>query len=116
MNEFQNHYERAMVLYRQKRYSLAVKEFGLAIADDPQNSLAHAMLGLALSYQGWFLKAKKEVEEAIRVAPDAAYPHYALSVVLSGGFTFDKSRRENLPFEIERLIQNGSSVARNPGR
>jgi tetratricopeptide (TPR) repeat protein len=99
-----------MVLYEQSRYSQAEKEFGLAIVNDPQNPDAHAMLGMALYHQGYFLKAKKEAEEAIRLAPDAAYPHYALSVILRLGFTFDKSYREDLPLEIQRLSQNGSSM------
>jgi tetratricopeptide (TPR) repeat protein len=110
MNEFQNHYSRGMVLYEQSRYEQAEKEFGLAIATDPQNSSAHAMLGMALYHQGYLLKAKKEAEEAIRLAPDAAFSHYALSIILRLGFTFDKSNREDLPLEIQRLTQNGSSM------
>lgn len=110
MDEFENHYSRGLVLYEQKRYELAEKEFGQAITFNPQSSAAHAMVGMSLARLGYFLRSKQEVEEAIRLAPDAAYPHYALSYVLGAGFTFDKSRQENLPFEVPRLVQNGSSV------
>jgi tetratricopeptide (TPR) repeat protein len=110
MDQFQNHYSRGLVLYGQKRYDLAEKEFGSALTCDSQNSGAHAMLGMTLCHQGYFLRAKKEAEEAIRLAPDNGYPHYALSVILGLGFTYGKSLEEDLPFEIPRLMQNGSSV------
>ena len=68
------HFQRASMLMEQARYSLAEDELRQALAQDPDDGMAHAMLALCLSYQEKFNDAQQEVETAIHLIPDQPFP------------------------------------------
>jgi tetratricopeptide (TPR) repeat protein len=104
-----SHLQRAEVLYDQARYDLAENELRQALAIDSDNPIAHSLLALCYHFGGWFLKSKREAEEAVRLAPDRAHGHYVLSVVLGAAFTLEESR-EGLLLDVPRSTLNGSYV------
>lgn len=72
------HRERGWLLARQGRPEMAEREYRLALADDPGDAAAHAMLALLLAEQdGRRDEALREAREAIGLAPDETLPHYA---------------------------------------
>ena len=74
--------ERAQLLYAQSRYDLAADELRQALAADPHDSYAHALLGLCLTEREQFQEATDETRQAIHLAPDNPFAHYALAHVL----------------------------------
>lgn len=73
---------RALMLFETDRYELAAEEFRKALADDPEDAVAHAMLGLCLIEGKQYKPATEHVERAIHLAPDMALGHSARSRVL----------------------------------
>lgn len=73
---------RIELLLGQQRYDLAEQEIGRTLAEQPDNGMLHAQLGLCQ----WQLKrpdeAKESFAEAIRLSPDHPYPHYLLGHLL----------------------------------
>ncbi len=116
MSQFEQSYSRGHLLYGNRRFALAEKEFRQSLILDPDNPAAHAMLALCLGSLGRFPQAKAEAEESIRLGPDQAFCHYTLSVVLSRGFNFERTKLDDLklddriPFEVQKLVHNGSSL------
>ena len=53
-----------------------------ALAEQPHDPQAHALLGLCLAKQEKLPEAQAEVEQAITLAPDWDHAHYCRSVVL----------------------------------
>ena len=86
------HYQRASMLMEQARYALAEDELRQALAQDPDDGMIHAMLGLCLSYQEKFNEAQQEVESAIHLAPDQPFPYYAYASVLLGRNDFKNAK------------------------
>ena len=76
-----NHFERGRLLYKQRNYKLAEKEFREALGQEPGDSASHAMLALTLSVSGKPDEALKHAKEAVGLAPDSDYNHYALAIV-----------------------------------
>lgn len=76
-----DHLERGSILYDSRRFKLAEDEFRLAVAENPNDSYAHGMLGLALAGQKRFDEAIKEAKECINLEPDSSWNHYAISFV-----------------------------------
>jgi tetratricopeptide (TPR) repeat protein len=74
--------QRALLLYDQSRHLLAEAELRQALADDPHESFAHALLGLCLANREQFGPATEEAQQAIHLAPDSAFAHYALASIL----------------------------------
>lgn len=74
--------ERGLLLLQQRRYPLAEAEFRQALAQNPQDAHAHAMLALTLCNLEKFDAATQSAQEAIGLAPDYPFAHYALAVVL----------------------------------
>ena len=74
---------RGLQLLAQSRYELAEQEFEQVLADDPDNSFAHGMLGICLAKRGSFQDASREVELAISLDPELPFAFYAQSVVLA---------------------------------
>ncbi|MEO3874395.1 tetratricopeptide repeat protein [Nonomuraea sp. B12E4] len=72
---------RAGTLLRMERLADAERELRGLLAVQPEHVTAHAMLALALVWQGRPVKAVSESQEAIRLAPDHPYPHYVAGVV-----------------------------------
>jgi tetratricopeptide (TPR) repeat protein len=87
------HLGRAHVLLEQHRYDLAEKELRQAIARDPGDAVAHALLGVALSHQEDAQQAIECCRQAIGLAPDSAYCHYALAAVLHDHKRYEESRQ-----------------------
>src|SRR4051812_34473315 len=74
--------ERARVLFRQVRYDLAEGELLRELAANPYNPLAHALLGLCRGRLHRHEEAVQSCREAVRLAPECAYVHYALAYSL----------------------------------
>jgi tetratricopeptide (TPR) repeat protein len=70
------HFERANVLMDQHRYDLAIEEFRLALAEDPDNEWAHGYLSWCLRRQQNYSAALTAAETAIGLAPDESRFHY----------------------------------------
>ena len=77
------HLQRASLLLEQSRYDLAEKELRRALSVEPDNAMAHAMLGLCLTKTEKFSEGQNESEQAIHLAPDEPFVFYVHSVVLS---------------------------------
>lgn len=70
------------LLLQQKRYDLAEKELRRALASEPNNAEAHALLSLCLTSQDKGEPALREAREAVRLAPDSDISHHALAWAL----------------------------------
>lgn len=91
--------ERALLLYQQSRYELAEPELRQALAAEPQDAYAHALLGLCLAHREQFADATAETRQAIHLAPDFPFAHFAHARVL-----FDRNRfAEALPAVNEAI-------------
>ncbi|MEO1236204.1 MAG: tetratricopeptide repeat protein [Planctomycetota bacterium] len=75
------HTARAQLLLQQKRYDQAAESLRRALGEHPDDPIAHAWLGVALSETGDVPGAKASLGEAIRLAPDHHYPHFVLGHV-----------------------------------
>ncbi|MGW4797745.1 tetratricopeptide repeat protein, partial [Nonomuraea sp. NPDC004297] len=73
--------ERARALLQLRRAADAERELRGLLAQEPQHTAAHALLGLALIQQGQAEEAVREAQEAVRLAPDQWLPHYAAAQV-----------------------------------
>ncbi len=62
--------ERGTLLYQTGRYDLAEQEYRAALTDEPDNALAHAMVGLCLLQREQFDAAADEARQAIQLRPD----------------------------------------------
>jgi tetratricopeptide (TPR) repeat protein len=76
------HYDRALLLYQQSRPDLAEEELHQALAEEPADASAHALLALCLCGRKEYQAATTQAEEAIRLRPDVSFSHYALAYVL----------------------------------
>ena len=76
------HQERALLLLEQRRPELAEQELRRALADDPHDAFAHAVLGLCLAEQKRGNDAVAEADTAIALAPEQPFPHYARARIL----------------------------------
>jgi len=75
------HLQRGQLLTSQHRYELAETELGLALAEDPDNAQAHALMGICLLKQKQYVPATEHAEKAIGLAPDRAFNHYVMAFV-----------------------------------
>lgn len=91
------HYQRAEMLFEQKRYDLAAQELRQELAQSPDNVEARALLALCLSALKQYPEATQTAQYAVQSDPDYDFPLYALAVVL-----FDQNRYK----EAEAAIQN----------
>jgi tetratricopeptide (TPR) repeat protein len=74
--------ERGWLLAQQGRAELAEREYRLALAEDPHDADTHALLALVLAGQEpRRAEALAEAREAVGLAPDEPFPHYAEAVV-----------------------------------
>jgi tetratricopeptide (TPR) repeat protein len=87
------HLERATLLYQQNRPEQAETELRLALADDPNLAVAHALLALCLSIRQQHLEATREAQASIALAPDMAFCHFALGHVLMNRNRYDEARQ-----------------------
>ncbi|MGH9754608.1 MAG: tetratricopeptide repeat protein [Blastocatellia bacterium] len=75
------HIERARLLIHQSRYELATKELQKALAADPDDPVAHALMAVCLAEQKKFDQAYGEARQAATLAPDLPYTQYVLAYV-----------------------------------
>ena len=66
------HLQRAHVLYQRSRYDEAERELGMALAKDPEEPWAFALLGACRAAQKDFAKADELGRQAMTLAPDSA--------------------------------------------
>jgi tetratricopeptide (TPR) repeat protein len=64
------HLAKARELLQQNRPDLAIGEFRAIVAGDPNNTEAHANLGVLLFFQGDYAKAAPELRESLRLKPE----------------------------------------------
>lgn len=78
-------HQRALLLFDQKRFDLAERSLRQLLSTNHGDASAHALLALCLAALGTtrLPEATREAEEAVRLAPDEAFPHYALAHVLT---------------------------------
>ncbi|MBI4659510.1 MAG: tetratricopeptide repeat protein [Verrucomicrobia bacterium] len=94
------HFSRGSLLFEQGRYEPAGEEFRQAIALDPEDAHAHAMLALCLSELKQFQPATDAARQAIHLAPDAPFAHYALARVFC-----DRNRHEEALASITEAVR-----------
>jgi tetratricopeptide (TPR) repeat protein len=73
--------QRALLLYQQSRFDLAENELRRALADDPDEGYAHALLALCLAEREQFPEASEEAQRAVHLGPDDPFAHYATAKV-----------------------------------
>jgi len=98
--------ERALLLYQQSRHELAEEQLRQALASDPQDAWAHALLALCLNEREQFKDATEEARQAIHLAPDFPFAHYAHARVLHDRNHFPEARAA-----IEEAIRLDSTEA-----
>jgi tetratricopeptide (TPR) repeat protein len=77
-------YQRGIILYGQKRYAMAVVEFGKELSQNPESALAMSMLALSMNYDRPGTAAIESAHAAIALDPNHAFCHYALASVIIG--------------------------------
>ncbi|MCA9248567.1 MAG: tetratricopeptide repeat protein [Planctomycetales bacterium] len=82
---------RAQVYFRQARYDRAQAELMQALANDPHDAYAHAMLAFCLNAQRKYTEATQEAEQAVHHEPDNPFGHYALASVLEHRNLLDRA-------------------------
>jgi tetratricopeptide (TPR) repeat protein len=82
MNPTDQHHDRAMILFQQRRYADAERELRAALADAPHDPRLHALLGLTLARQDRFADASAEADQAVGLGPDSSFAHYVRGLVL----------------------------------
>jgi tetratricopeptide (TPR) repeat protein len=74
--------EHAQALIDRSRWDLAERALEAALADDPDDPAAQAMLALCLARRGQTRQARKVAAEALRLEPDLAFAHAVMASVL----------------------------------
>ncbi|MFC4119115.1 tetratricopeptide repeat protein [Nonomuraea zeae] len=73
--------QRARTLLQLRRPAEAERELRGVLVQEPEHTTAHSFLALALVQQGNVAEAVAEAHEAVRLAPDQWFPHYAAGQV-----------------------------------
>lgn len=68
---------RGIILFQQSRHALAEAEFRAALAENPDNSTAHAYLALTYVELNRLFEANREADAAIRCDPNDEFSHLA---------------------------------------
>jgi len=76
--------QRAEILLAQSRYDLAEQELGYALADSPDDPLAHAMLSICHHGRDKHSDAVAAAHRAIALDPGMPYAYYVLALALAG--------------------------------
>ncbi len=74
--------ERALLLFQQSRHDMAEAELRQALAAEPHDAYAHALLALCLAHRENYQESTDEARQAIHLSPDFPFAHYALAHVL----------------------------------
>lgn len=92
--------ERAFVLFDQRRFDLAERALRQALAEDPGDPTAHALLALCLSEQERFDQAEAEARIAVGRGGELGLVHYALARVL-----YDRNRLDEAADAVREAIR-----------
>jgi tetratricopeptide (TPR) repeat protein len=92
--------ERAFVLFDQGRFELAERELRQALAHDPGDPTAHALLALCLSEEERFNEAEAEARMAVGRGSELGLVHYALARVL-----YDRNRLTEAAAALQEAIR-----------
>ena len=87
------HLQRALQLFERSRYELAEEQLRQALAVEPDDSHAHALLALCLAHREQFEEADTEARQAVHLAPDFGFAHYAHASVLRDRNRFAEAQR-----------------------
>ena len=79
--QMNRHLEHAQVLIQQDRNELAEQSLRLALAEEPDNAMAHSWLALVLTEQNRHEEAEPEANAGVRLEPENDYMHYIQSLV-----------------------------------
>ena len=93
-------FQRALLLYEQSRHELAEEQLRQALAAEPDDPHAHALLALCLARREKFEEAATEARQAIQLAPDFDFAHYAHASVLH-----DRNHLEAAQRAIEEALR-----------
>ncbi|WP_420129024.1 tetratricopeptide repeat protein [Longimicrobium sp.] len=86
--------QRGWLLAQQGRAELAEQEYRLALAEDPYDADAHALLALVLAeHESRRAEALEEARAAVGLAPDDPFPHYAEAHVHIEAERWDDAQR-----------------------
>ncbi|HUY89935.1 MAG TPA: tetratricopeptide repeat protein [Pirellulales bacterium] len=94
------HLHRGQLLIGQARFEQAIGELRLHLADEPNSSFAHALLGLCLVELKQYQEATAEAQQAVHLAPDFPFAHYALAKVW-----FDRRRFKEALAAIQEAVR-----------
>ncbi len=83
--------QRGLLLYQQSRFELAEPELRQALAAEPDDAYAHALLALCLVGREQFEEATREAKQAIVLSPDFGFAHFALGHVLRDRLHFNEA-------------------------
>jgi Tfp pilus assembly protein PilF len=72
-----------MLLLEQARYESAESELHQALAEDPDDAMAHTVLALCLAKREKYDEATREVDVAMGLSPDQPFVFYARSCILT---------------------------------
>ncbi|MCK6448170.1 MAG: tetratricopeptide repeat protein [Planctomycetes bacterium] len=78
------HFDRGRLLFDQERHDLAIREFELELAENPDQAHVHALLALSRRSKKEFPRAREHAQRAIELAPDASFVHYVMAQVELG--------------------------------
>ena len=92
-------FQRGVLLYQQDRYQDAIAEFRQQLLQD-EDFLAHGYLALCLSELEQFDEATEHARQAIHLAPDESFGHYAYARVM-----IDRKRLEEARLAILEAIR-----------
>jgi tetratricopeptide (TPR) repeat protein len=84
-------YQRAMILFEQRRYGDAERELKQVLSGDPHDAHAHAMLGLCLAERKDYAGATSEADAAVGLEPALPFAHYVRALVLTDRNRFDEA-------------------------
>lgn len=107
-----DHFDRGLALYELHKFDAAETELRKALAQEPDNAVAHALLGSALLAQKKPEKAMQEAKLAVKFAPDIAFPYYVLAMSQTGMGKFkdgEKTIKESLRIEPENELYLGTA-------
>lgn len=82
MQQPNQHFNRAQILFEQRRYDLAETELRQAIGLDPENPDAYAYLALCLAERKQWQPATEAAQRAIAIDAGIPFCHYTLAAVL----------------------------------
>lgn len=92
--------ERGLLLFQQSRHELAEEQLRQALAVEPDDAYAHALLALCLASREQSKDATAEAQQAIHLQPDFPFAHYAHARVL-----LDRNRLDEAQAAIEEAIR-----------